>query len=230
LQAPGLDGEMAPLRSVEALATTHLQAIRSTFPDGPYHLGGHSFGGSVAYEMACRLEKENQGLLGALVILDHAAPARVRADVIGEPTDAEVLAFIGRQIGTHFGVELALSAEELSALGQDARLELFLERAKNVGIAPPGANVAMVAGLVSVYQASLYAMLRYHPGPLMHGLTLFRTNTFAAEISDDESAGWAALVRGRVSVFSAEGDHNTMLRAPHVASLAAAVATQLEAV
>jgi amino acid adenylation domain-containing protein len=230
LQAPGLDGEMAPLRSVEALATTHLRAIRSTFPDGPYHLGGHSFGGSVAYEMACQLAKENQGLLGAVVILDHAAPARVQADVIGEPTDAEVLAFIGRQIGTHFGVELALSAEELSELPQDARLELFLERAKSAGIAPPGANVAMVAGLVSVYQASLYALLRYHPGPLMHGLTLFRTATFAAETSDDESAGWAALVRGRVSIFSAEGDHNTMLRAPHVAPLAAALVAELEAI
>jgi amino acid adenylation domain-containing protein len=227
LQAPGLDGKMAPLRSVEALAAMHLQAIRSVFPDGPYHLGGHSFGGSVAYEMACQLERENHGLLGTLVILDHAAPARVRADVIGEPTDAEVLAFIGRQMGAHFSVDLALSAEELSALDQDARLELFLERAKSVGIAPPGANVGMVAGLVSVYQASLYAMLRYQPGPLMHGLTLFRTPAFASETSDDESAGWAALVRGSVRVFDAEGNHNTMLRAPHVSSLAAAVAAEL---
>jgi thioesterase domain-containing protein len=190
-------------------------------------LGGHSFGGSVAYEMACSLEKENQGLLGTLVILDHAAPARVQADVVGEPTDAEVLAYIGQQIGTHFGVDFALSVEELSALGQEARLELFLERAKSAGIAPAGANTATVAGLVSVYQASLYALLRYHPGPLTHGLTLFRTAAFAAETTDDESAGWAALVRGKVTVLSAEGDHNTMLRAPHVASLANALAAQL---
>jgi len=227
LQAPGLDGEMEPLRSVETLAAAHLQAIRSAFPEGPYHLGGHSFGGSVAYEMACQLEKERQGLVGTLVILDHGAPARVQADIAGEPSPAEVLAFIGRQIGAHFGLELALSAEELSALGDEARLELFLERAKGAGIAPPGANVTMVAGLVSVYQASLYALLRYHPGPLARGLTLFRTAEFAAETTDDESAGWSALVRGPVSVCSAAGDHNTMLRAPHVASLAVTVVAQI---
>ncbi|MBV8455514.1 MAG: amino acid adenylation domain-containing protein, partial [Acetobacteraceae bacterium] len=227
LQAPGLDGEIEPLRSVEALAAMHVQAIRSAFPDGPYHLGGHSFGGSVAYEMACQLEKEKEGLVGTLVILDHAAPARVRADTLGEPSSAEVLAFIGRQIGTHFGLDLALSAEELSALGDDARLELFLQRAKDAGIAPPGSNVAMVAGLVAVYQASLYALLRYRPGPLACGLTLFRTAEFAAATTDDESAGWSTLVRGPVSVYSAEGDHNTLLRPPQVASLAAAVAARI---
>ena len=228
LQAPGLDGEMEPLRSVEALAALHVQAIRSAFPEGPYHLGGHSFGGSVAYEMACQLEKEREGLVGTLVILDHAAPARLQADTVGEPSSAEVLAFMGRQIGAHFGLDLALSAEELSALGDEARLELFLARAKDAGIAPPGANVAMVAGLVSVYQASLYALLRYHPGPWARGLALFRTAEFAAETTDDESAGWSALARGPVNVYSAQGDHNNMLRVPHVASLAAAVAAQID--
>jgi thioesterase domain-containing protein len=229
LLAPGLDGDMETLRSVEALAAAHLQAIRSAFPEGPNHLGGHPFGGSVAYEIACQLENERPGLVGALVMLDHAVPARVQADnnIVGEPSSAEALASIGRQIETHFGVELALSAEELSALGDDARLELFLERAKSAGVAPPGATVAMVAGLVSVYQASIYALLCYHPCPLARGLTLFRTAEFAAETADDESAGWSALVRGPVSVCTAEGDHNTMLRAPHAASLAAAVAARI---
>lgn len=38
-------------------------------PDGPFHLGGYSYGASVAFEIACQLEKKGRKPL-SLVLLD----------------------------------------------------------------------------------------------------------------------------------------------------------------
>jgi thioesterase domain-containing protein len=52
LQGVGFEGEAAPHRTVEEMATHYLRAIENVEPNGPYLLGGHSLGGWVAYEMA----------------------------------------------------------------------------------------------------------------------------------------------------------------------------------
>ena len=227
LQAPGLDGKSSPLESVEAMATAYLKAIRERFPRGPYHLGGHSFGASVAFEMARQLEAEGEGLVGSLVLLDHLAPDLARAMIDHEPTDLEALDFMAHQIGAHFGVEFELPADELADRSTEERLKLFLERARAAGIAPPGADVAMIAGLVSVYQANLRALLNYRPGELWSGLALVRTSALVAATADRPTAGWERIVRGPIVRLEAAGDHNSMLRRPHAAGLALQIATQL---
>jgi thioesterase domain-containing protein/acyl carrier protein len=230
LQASGLDGSVPPLRSVEEMAAAYLAAIRAAFPGGgPYHLGGHSFGASVAFEMARQLETIHGEKVGALVLLDHLAPDRARTMIDHEPTDVEALEFMAHQIGAHFGVHFHLPASEMESRSTAERLEFFLERAREAGIAPPGADVAMIAGLVAVYQANLHALLHYHPGTFGGGLTLVRTAGFAAETSEAPAAGWDTLARGPVVIVDADGDHTSMLRAPHVIGLAARLGELLDA-
>ena len=227
LQAPGLDGASPPLRSVAALAAAYLAAIRAKFPRGPYHLGGHSFGASVAFEMARQIEAEDANLVGTLVLLDHVAPARARAMIDHEPTEVEALEFMAHQIGAHFGVEFSLPAADLARRTAPERLEFFLEQARAAGIAPPDTEVAAIAGLVAVYQANLHALVNYRPGELRSGITLMRTGGFAAEMVDTPTAGWEKIVVGPIAVVAVGGDHNSMLRPPHVAGLAAAIAARL---
>jgi thioesterase domain-containing protein len=228
LQATGLDGSTPPLRAVEEMAAAYVKAIREKFPHGPYHLGGHSFGASVAFEMARQLEAETGAPGGGLILLDHLAPDRARAMIDHEPTEVDALEFMAHQIGTHFGVPFALPAAELETRSAAERLQFFLERAREAGIAPPGADVAMIAGLVAVYQANLHALLHYHPGVFGGGLTLVRTAGFAAQTADLPTAGWEALARGSIAVVDADGEHNSMLRPPHVAGLAARLGALLD--
>jgi acyl-CoA synthetase (AMP-forming)/AMP-acid ligase II/thioesterase domain-containing protein/acyl carrier protein len=68
LQAAGLDGKEPPFATVAAAADAYLSAIRNVRPRGPYRLAGHSFGGLVAYEMACRLRERGEAV--RLVLLD----------------------------------------------------------------------------------------------------------------------------------------------------------------
>ncbi len=46
--------------SIEEFAGVYLKHLANTYPDRPFILAGHSFGGLVAYEMAALLHKQNQ--------------------------------------------------------------------------------------------------------------------------------------------------------------------------
>ncbi len=54
VQPPGLDGS-EPLASVEALAHYQVEQIRRYRPKGPYLVGGHCSGGTIAFEVAQQL-------------------------------------------------------------------------------------------------------------------------------------------------------------------------------
>ena len=52
--------------TVEAMAAEYLNLVKARQPDGPYYLCGYSFGGTVAFEMAQRLQETGDeiGLVG----------------------------------------------------------------------------------------------------------------------------------------------------------------------
>ena len=55
IQAFGVAEGQTPHSSVQQMALEYIKAMREIQPAGPYYLGGESFGGIVAYEMACQL-------------------------------------------------------------------------------------------------------------------------------------------------------------------------------
>jgi surfactin synthase thioesterase subunit len=76
----GHDGAEAPLASVEALAARILQEVRVVQPHGPYLIGGHSFGGIVAYEMARQLLAAGQQVARHPLRLPSIGP---QSDLLG---------------------------------------------------------------------------------------------------------------------------------------------------
>lgn len=69
LQYPNQDKEIIPSHSVVELAERYIADIRREFPSGPYCIGGYSFGGLVAVEIAARLKAAGEEV-PLLVILD----------------------------------------------------------------------------------------------------------------------------------------------------------------
>jgi thioesterase domain-containing protein len=57
---------------------------------------------------------------------------------------------------------------------------------------------------------------------------LFRTNSSVAA-ADDPTLGWAAVAEAGVEVRTFPGDHRSLMRPPHVAALATAIAADLRA-
>ncbi len=80
LRARGLQGE-EPQRSVEEMAASYVEVIRSQQPHGPYRIAGHSFGGLLAFEIACLLADQGEeiawlGLIDAELSTAAHPPAR----------------------------------------------------------------------------------------------------------------------------------------------------------
>ena len=70
----GEDGQAIEHTTVEDIAATYLKELRTARPHGPYVLGGYSFGGIVAYEMARQLTALGE-VVPLLVLFDTYAPA-----------------------------------------------------------------------------------------------------------------------------------------------------------
>jgi acetoacetyl-CoA synthetase len=86
IRARGLDGDCEPRNRVQSMAADYLALIRGVQPHGPYLLGGFSFGGLIALEMAQRLT-DSGGAVGGLVLIDtfrHSQhrPLRARLAVL----------------------------------------------------------------------------------------------------------------------------------------------------
>ena len=81
LQSQGLDGKPIARTSVETMVAYYLEGMRKVQPQGPYLLGGYSFGGLAAYEIARHLRAagEEVALLVLFDTFNPAKPARVRS-------------------------------------------------------------------------------------------------------------------------------------------------------
>ncbi len=60
IQAHGVVEGQTPHTDIPEMARAYIQAMRDIQPRGPYYLGGESFGGLVAYEMACQLSEAGE--------------------------------------------------------------------------------------------------------------------------------------------------------------------------
>jgi len=69
----GEDGSKIKYTKVEDLATHFIKEMKTVRSKGPYYLGGYSFGGIVAYEMAQQLIAEGEEI-GLLAMFDTAEP------------------------------------------------------------------------------------------------------------------------------------------------------------
>ncbi|MGI8825922.1 MAG: non-ribosomal peptide synthetase [Chloroflexota bacterium] len=76
LHPHGSDGGRVP-PTIEEMATTYVEMVRSVQPEGPYRIGGFCNGGSVAYEMARQLEARGH-VVDVLILLHSAVPRRLR--------------------------------------------------------------------------------------------------------------------------------------------------------
>ena len=80
-----MDGKESPKLRVEDLAAHYIEEICTLQPDGPYFLGGHSFGGLVAFEIAQQLHAQGKKV-ALLAILDTLYQGPMDSQPLPEPS------------------------------------------------------------------------------------------------------------------------------------------------
>jgi thioesterase domain-containing protein len=225
VQSPGLGRDDPGYDSVEALAALYVDVLMQESP-GPLTIGGYSFGGVVAFELARQLEARGRSV-SRVAIIDTPAPT-------GTPppdedySDAQWLLRMLRVRERFHHVDLALTLEELQGAGVPDCYDLVAARLSEAGLLPEGADSDMLMRMTRVGQRHYAHYRAYRPGRIAAPLAVIRAGTLDASEGEIDWAGrfgladlgWGELTTGRVLTAVTPGDHVTMMRPPAVADLA----------
>jgi thioesterase domain-containing protein len=222
LQARGIDDGQAPMRTVEEIAAYFVAAVRVAQPEGPYHLGGWSFGGLIAWEMGRQLLAADAEM-GLVALLDTSVPsARDRTDTLDH---ARVMQRIVADL-VGWSAASSLRVESLRPLPprEQALAAVRQVRLKSL----PESRVDEILALTAVRQANLCALVSYDPGTYDGELTYFRTAGSERGLPRDNAVEyWSARALGGMVLHRVAGSHGTVLHPPYVSdvvdSLAAAI-------
>jgi thioesterase domain-containing protein/acyl carrier protein len=213
LQARGLEEGQEPHTQIEDMATHYIEALRTLQPQGPYHIGGWSAGGVVAFEMAQQLLAQGQQV-ALLALLDARIPGP-EEDFADDDFEATLLADFIR----YFGLSLD-SRESLARLPKDELLSRVLAQAKLAGLVPQDVEASQAHPFIELCKADFRATRNYVPRRYPGRVTLFRAAQELAGMSSDPMLGWSKWAAEGVEVHVVPGNHASMVYKPHVDVLA----------
>jgi thioesterase domain-containing protein/acyl carrier protein len=233
-QSAGLDGQTDPLDSVAQLAAANIAALLEFQKDGPFFLGGHSFGSWVALEMAHQLKRQGHEV-ALLAILDTAAPGERDTSTLAVRNDTQWLVAVADMMRHMFDKTVTLNLKSLEGRSWSDQLDTFAQSLIAANILSADADRSEVRGLVGVYKTQ--AQLRYRPKspypPV--DLVLLRAAEPLADFVDgipesmkhDDTWGWGDYGQSGVLVETVPGDHLTMMTKPHCQAVAKCLNTIL---
>lgn len=200
-------------RSLESMAASYVEAIQMVHPHGPYLLGGWSTGGVVAFEMARQLRASGASI-AVVALLDSVAPGDNELDL-----DDDVSILAGFAVNLGVPLDLApVAYEEILQAGLEAQLEWMLDQARRVEALPLDVDVDDLRRRFRIYLADVEAVKNYRPAPAAIPLVLLRA---IDEPEDpDTIARWTRLSSNNLELHDVPGDHLTMMRPPHLSTLA----------
>jgi len=209
MQAPAAD--QSQHATLEAIAAYHLQFIQRRDRRGCYELGGWSFGGLLAFEMA-----QQAAVAGdppaALYLLDPPVFENLPPEA---PCDEElaslfVLTLIGDFTG---GKPLDLDALKREFGPRDRSLEVQLRKAAEFGLLPAGTDVAMHAQSFEVFKRNMLSTQMYRPQKYSGKTMLVMPEARHSEI-------WPTLLPADSAIVRLPGNHFTILRGSSAAKIA----------
>jgi len=222
IQARGLDGRAPPLERIEDMAALYVEEIKHRQKQGPYRIGGYSFGGVVAFEMARLLGPEN---VAQLLMIDayahpHTWPLKSRATV-----RARKLAYRVRDLSQQpFGATVAVVRRKLLNLFRD-REARRAERAVYVnnwlGAVDPNLPLPLRQTRVAGDAALIAHSPKYYPGKI----TFIRAGKTGPVFPSDAANVWRRKTR-HFELHTTLGDHRSMLSA-HAPALAERISALL---
>lgn len=213
------------------MAAYYIEALRRVQPSGPYFLGGWSFGGLVAFEMAQQLQKAGDEV-ALLAMLDTVAPVPGNTPSVGDSFRflfTTVARYIWSFFLDYFYLMAASNKNQVDSL--TSRFPIFNKLVNKLVrdietnlfsyFMPQESRSRILSELtirpmLRVFYANTQATLNYVPQVYPKQITLFKTSVKSRITEQDPSRGWGKLAFGGVEIHTIAGNHLTMLRKPHI--------------
>lgn len=191
LQAQGLDPAHPCHTRVDDMASHYLAEMRSVQPRGPYYIGGYSFGGLVAVEMARRVLEEGEGV--GLVALFDVFPGKPKSNsslfvkFLRTPP-GQWIPYLWKKVRGH--------------------IRWYIN------------TIWFPRRMVEVWDACFQAEQAYVPRVYPGRVTLFRPSEKSLRSHEESHGGWEEWAAGGVEAHEIAGDHGSITREPKVRLLA----------
>jgi thioesterase domain-containing protein/acyl carrier protein len=221
LQAQGVDGKGELLTQVEEMAAQYIDAIRLVQSKGPYLIGGASFGGAIAYEMAQQIRSLNEEV-ELLVMMDTPGPGSL-------PDDASInvdrLAYLLSGDPT---VSASPGGQQEQQLPPDEELMAILKRNRVTNRMFRDFALPQLSRFRQIVQTNTKAFQMYTPRGYPGRIIYFKAGERDTFTSPTPERGWLDLAAGGVELHEVPGNHITMNFPPNVEVMAELIKKHLE--
>ncbi|NQZ64744.1 SDR family NAD(P)-dependent oxidoreductase, partial [Crocosphaera sp.] len=212
-QSQGLDGQNPPLKTVEEMASHYLDALQSVQSKGPYCLGGSSFGGIIALEMAQRLQQQGE-IVELLFMVDPPTPGFVP---FKENFLDDLIALIDKSSAQGLSNK---SLEELEVIKEEMFIALGMRHRETADRMFSELNLAQTRSYLEVTKANSIALASYSPKSYSGQAILFLPQELAKNSPKNMAQVWQGLVTGELATYNVSGDHFSMNFTPNVQAIA----------
>jgi thioesterase domain-containing protein/malonyl CoA-acyl carrier protein transacylase/acyl carrier protein len=209
IRAQGVEGEAEPLTSVAEMARVYTAALQALQPQGPYYLGGASFGGTLAYAMAQQLLTQGEEM-AFLALIDTPSQGHMP-----EPFEETIdILFYMLKVGEDEEIEI----DALRAMNETQQLEFFMQRSRQSSWT--FASLQELKTVLKLFKSNERAMWNYAPSAYPGKLHYFLARERDAFNAQTPAQGWLGLAEQGIEIYTVPGNHISMNEEPHVQHLA----------
>jgi amino acid adenylation domain-containing protein len=230
----GLQLALAPqnleiFKDLRATAGCLVAAMRKFQPNGPYALAGYSYGGMMAYEVACLLTEMGERV-DVLAVIDTGP---LRRGLKPHWTDhwKRIPSIVANLPSWLSEESRTVSASQFSQK-ITRKLTQSFRRMASRGMAKTQIEDVLDLDRIPLQNQELAQALfdgfrEYVPKPYSGRLTLLKANTGSLLRGRSSDLGWSRFVR-QLDIRSIPGNHETIFQPPHVDQMASHLSTLME--
>jgi amino acid adenylation domain-containing protein len=236
-QCIGIDGVQVSFDTVEDLAEVYKECILRLYPQQRYTLGGHCFGGLVAYETAQLLIDEG-AQIERLILMDVPFPDGKSLVERKGWDEAMWIVKISEMMSASLGHNVILNYNDLQSLSFEEMLQVLTQKMIKKELLPENNAYTIINGMVSIFMK--VSSIRYIPNknqplPIAYckAETIHPDYDFQLYHSknwlEKATYGWSkAALENHLEIFTAPGDHISMLSPLYVQKIAERIAKLIE--
>ncbi len=251
IQARRIGGAQVAHNDLREMAAYYIEEMRTIQPKGPYYIGGASFGGMVALEMAHQLKEQNEEV-AFVAFFDTYAPGYPQYLPNRTLLKSRVLHLVRRmehhrdnlvllEPGTRWNYFVQKLGKVWHSLWRTKRkykdivrtggaltaVRKFRDEALGRSRLEPYAAPGVVPGDYRKTEGNIRrAFETYVPRVYSGKVTLFRASKQEIGIYPDPTLGWEKLIE-ELEVHEIQGHHGSIVAEPHVQFLVKALESSL---
>ena len=219
LEDSKLHGQKVEAQLVEEMAAKYVEAMLKVQSEGPYLIGGSSFGGLIAFEMANQLQKLNRKV-ELLVLIDTPTSEQMPVKL---EKDEDIIEYLAQSFFPDHS-----SAQKLPKhLDTHSQLSWLCEQFSNTSFFQ--SDLHQLQRLIEVFKVNMNAMWNYTPQPYPGRVVFFYAKE-RRELYDPmyPFLPWLDLAAGGVEIHTVPGDHISMHFSPNIEVLAEKLGAYLQ--